>query len=92
MQEITQERWITWAKRLFARRDIEITFLDQETRTETRVNINGEMRDEEVMHYDEREYELAAKQSDGNVRISISADHTYEYLTLYFDFNDPPIF
>jgi hypothetical protein len=64
-QEITQERWIAWANRVFERREAAVEFLDEEL----------------------------AKLYGGNVQITISADHDpYEYVTLYFNFNEPPIF
>ncbi len=66
-QEITQERWIAWAQRVFKGRDVSVEFLDEEW--------------DKLFPF------------RGNVEISIAADHDiYEYVTLYFDFNHPPIF
>ncbi len=66
-QEITQERWIAWANRVFEGRDVSVEFLGWEW-------------DKLFPHR-------------GDVEITVAADHdTYEHVTLYFDFNHPPIF
>ncbi len=67
-QEITRERWIAWAQRVFKRGDVEVEFLD----------------------------EKSAERHGGNVQITVSSESSdadyFDFMTVYFDFNSPPIF